>query len=44
VDADRLTFVVVGDAAVVRPDLEKLGLVVVPVDVDGKALGDSNGH
>ncbi len=44
VDADRLTFVVVGDAAVVRPDLEKLGIVVVPVDVDGTALGDSNGH
>lgn len=39
VHADRLTFVVVGDAAVVRPDLERQGLTVVPVDVDGNAIG-----
>lgn len=39
VHADRLTFVVVGDAAVVRPDLERQGLTIVPVDVDGNAIG-----
>ncbi len=39
VDPDRLTFVVVGDAARVRPDLEGLGLLVVPVDVDGNVIG-----
>ncbi len=38
VDPDRLLFVIVGDAAVVRPELEKLGLLVVPVSVDGVVL------
>lgn len=39
IDPDRLLFVVVGDAALVRPEIEKLGLVVVPVDVDGNEIG-----
>ena len=39
VDPDRLLFVIVGDAAVVRPQLEALGLPVVPVSVDGVILG-----
>ncbi len=39
VDPDRLLFVIVGDAAVVRPELEKLGLAVVPVSVDGVLIG-----
>jgi hypothetical protein len=30
---------VVGDAARVRPDIEALGLLVVPVDVDGTKIG-----
>ena len=38
IDPDRLTLVVVGDAAKVRPAIEALGLVVVPVDVDGNAI------
>jgi zinc protease len=39
IDPDRLSFVVVGDAARVRPDIEALGLLVVPVDVDGTKIG-----
>ena len=39
VDPDKLTFVVVGDAARVRPDIEALGLTVVAVDLDGNVIG-----
>lgn len=38
VSADKLTLVVVGDAAKIRPDLEKLGLPVVLHDVDGNVI------
>ena len=34
--ADDLTIVVVGDATVIRPSLEALGLPIIDVDTDGK--------
>lgn len=39
IDPDRLRFVVVGDAAKVRSEIENLGIVVIPVDADGNAIG-----
>lgn len=38
VDPDKLVLVVVGDAAKVRPEIEKLGLPVVLHDVDGNVI------
>lgn len=39
VDPDKLALVVVGSAAVVRPQVEALGLPVVVHDVDGNVIG-----
>ena len=38
-DPAAIQIVVVGDAAVVRPDLEKLGLPIVVRDADGGQIG-----
>jgi len=39
IDPDRLAFIVGGDAARIRPEVETLGFVVIPVDVDGNVIG-----
>jgi hypothetical protein len=35
---EGLVIVVVGDATVIRPSLDRLGLPIVPVDTDGAPL------
>jgi len=38
IDAEKLVFVLVGDAATIGPGLEELGLAIVHLDVDGNPL------
>jgi len=41
IDPERLTIVIVGDAATIRPGLEALGLPIQEVDADGEPVGET---